>query len=97
MKNSITLKHIGYHITGKAYVTLWDNSQRCVEMRHEDIIGPITKDKLLACINDGQFECKSIRAAHFWIYDLYECGYAKLNRDILCGYWRINKYAKRGI
>lgn len=97
MNNTITLKQIGYRVTGEALLNLWGGGQGTIEMSAGEVIGPITKEKLLACINDGRFGCESIESVHFWIYDLYENGYTEMNRDIIYDNQRIHKYAKLGI
>ena len=98
MYDSITLKHIGYRITGESLLNLWGGGQGHIGMNFTDITGHITKEKLLSCINDNGFGCESVENVEFCIYDLYEHEHTEHNRNIFYSRIRtINKFAFRGI
>ena len=95
---AVNLEQIGYKIEGTAYLNLWGGDQGSIDMDSKTIIGSITKEKLLGCINDGQFGCESIDSVELDILDLYENGYTEFNRGIdYSNYAMINKFAFTGI
>lgn len=96
MIRKVTLKQVGYRITGTAYLKSWGGGEGTIEMDAKEIKGKITKDRLLNCINDGQFGCEKILNADIDVYDLFENHYTELNRTIYAGE-RQCKNAMRGI
>ena len=78
----VNLNQIGYRIQGVAYLNLWGSGQGSIDMQDVDILAPITKEKLLGCINDGGFGCESIDSVELDIFDLFENGYVEFNRGI---------------
>src|SRR5690606_4512895 len=80
----ITLKQLGYLIRGKAVINFWGGGQGIVAMSETVIpLGKLTKQTLLASVNDGGFGCESIKGAEIEIYDFYEDRFSKFNRSII--------------
>ena len=69
MADTITLKHTGFRVTGRARVLLWDGNVAEVEMDefHVDSLDDIPKN-----VNDGRFGCQRILAAKCVVFDDYE-------------------------
>ncbi len=79
----VLLKQVGYVINGTAHINHWGGGTNMVEMDPTTILlGKLTKDNLLRCINDGRFGVESINQAALRIDDLYEGGYTEYNREI---------------
>ena len=93
---TVTLKQVGYQITGTAYLKMWGGGEGEIEMDIVEITGKITKKKLLNCINDAGFGCEQITDADIDVYDLFENHYTELNRTIYAGEQSC-KNAMRGI
>lgn len=74
MKKTVTLKMIGYWITGIADLTMWGGGNGCIEMKPFETKSR-SKKALLAGINDNGFGVQSINGAICDIYELYENGY----------------------
>lgn len=90
-ERKITLKQVGWKIKGIATINYWGGGQGKIEMDSSTIIGNLTKDKLIACINDGQFGCESIDSAEVDIYALYTRGYYELHKTIHISNKQLNK------
>jgi len=96
----VTLNQIGYEIRGTSTLKLWGGGEGEIKMDTSHIVKlPLTKEKLLRCVNDGQFGCESIEEANIHIFDLYENGYVEHNRDVIVKgtITRNKKYFCRGI
>ena len=69
--NAITLKQVGYKISGTATLNLWGGGQGEIEMKEYQ-----TKTKkdaeILKGINDNGFGCESIEKVKVFISKLYE-------------------------
>ena len=69
MDKTITLKHTGFRVTGRARVLLWNGNVAEVEMDefHVDSLDDVPKN-----VNDGRFGCQRILAAKCVVFDDYE-------------------------
>lgn len=68
----ITLKQIGYKITGIADLTLWGGGNACIEMKPFYLKKCPDKKTLMKNINDNGFGVESINGAICDIYEHYE-------------------------
>ena len=99
MDKTVTLKHIGYLITGEVEVVFWDGDVGFVQMDQTEIpTGKFSKDTLMCSVNDGRFGVKKILSANLRILDLYEKDYVEFNRRVwVDGTKQRQKYFCRGI
>ena len=77
----VTLKQVGYVVTGESTLNLWGGGQGSISIKPEKV-KRVSKEIILACVNDNGFGCESIDSAEIDIYDLYESGYQEFNRTI---------------
>lgn len=82
-KDKITLELTSYEVRGKALINLWGGGQGFIEMdpkrfRKEDL----SKDNILACINDGGFGCESVESAEIEVYRVYEHLHREWDRNL---------------
>lgn len=92
----VTLKQVGYKITGMAHLKMWGGGEADIEMIPTSIYGKITKSRVLSAINDSQFGCEAILSVDIDVHDLFENDYSEFNRMIEAGQQSC-KNAQRGI
>ena len=73
MVRTITLKQIGYTITGEATLNLWGGGEGVIPMKPV-IIPELETVRVLEAINDNGFGCESFAGARVDIYRTYERG-----------------------
>lgn len=84
--------HVGYKITGEAFLSLWGGGEGWVMMQPTYLLkGRLSKGNLLRCVNDDGLGCEAILSVDIHIWDVYhpepECnileyGYFEFNRDL---------------
>lgn len=73
MKREITLKQVGYRITGTATLNLWGGGQGSIDIK-PSILAELTTEGVIKSINDNGFGCESFAGANVDISVLYEGG-----------------------
>ena len=99
MAKTVTLKHVGYLITGEVEVVFWGGGTGFLQMDETKIPAEsFTKSALLSAINDGKYGVEEIMSADLRILDLYQNGYVEFNRRVwVDGSKRRQIYFNRGI
>lgn len=81
---TITLKKVGYFITGTSDLTPWGGGNACISMR-SFTTKKTTKRELLKGINDNGFGVRSINGAVCDIWELFEQGHKQYSKTIIVG------------
>jgi len=99
MAKTVTLKHIGYLVTGEVEVVFWGGDIGFVQMDQTEIpTDKFSKDMLMCSINDGRFGVERILSANLRILDLYEKDHVEFNRRIWVDGTKLRqRYFCRGI
>lgn len=71
MTRELTIKQVGYEISGVATLNLWGGGQGKITMEHV-VIDELTTENVLRAVNDNGFGCESIDYALVDINILYE-------------------------
>ena len=75
IQKEITLKQIGWQISGVANINLWGGGSGEIDMKSSFIrLRELTYSKFLSCINDGGFGCESINDAEVCVEEVYSNG-----------------------
>lgn len=70
---SLTIPLVGYLISGEATLSLWGGGTGTIPMEETTIpLNKLTKNNILACVNDNGFGCEAIIGATVDIYELYD-------------------------
>jgi hypothetical protein len=68
----LSLKFIGYEVTGIAHLNLWGGGEGTIRMSscfiHKDELSP---SRIKTCVNDNGFGCEKITSAKLDIYKIY--------------------------
>ena len=79
MKRAITLTHYGWHVTGEAHLVGWLGERGTIDMTPTTIQQDteLTRDQIVACVNDGNYGAEAIDAAFVNVSQVYsdENGY----------------------
>ena len=81
---TITLKQIGFQVTGMSDLTLWGGQNGCIEMKAFNV-NSIDENELLSNLNDNGFGCQSINGGICDIWELYENDYREFSETIAVG------------
>ena len=84
MKKSITLKKVGYLITGISDVTPWGGGNACIEMKPFRV-DKLRKADILKGINDNGFGVEAVNGADCDVWELFEDNYKTYLENIIVG------------
>lgn len=84
MTKTVTLKKVGYYVSGTADLTMWGGGNASIDMKPFKTKTK-SKKELLAGINDNGFGVESINGAICDVYELFEGGYKEFLEDITVG------------
>jgi len=73
---TLTLKQVGWQITGTAVILLWGGGIATIKMEAAYIrsLTPLTEEQLVQNLNDNGFGCQRIYGGEVHIHELYERG-----------------------
>lgn len=73
---TLTLKQVGWRITGTVVMLLWGGGIATIKMEDTYIrsLAPLTEDQLVQNLNDNGFGCQRIYGGEVHIHELYERG-----------------------
>jgi hypothetical protein len=76
MGKEVTLKQVGYYISGESRLLLWGEGEGTISFSPFKILKEEIETKDIALpIDDGGFGCQYLLEAEVDIYELYENGY----------------------